>query len=438
MACLRIQEPASVCLQAFVLNTTLPVQHIRECVVDAAAVKRFCLLLYASSHLLPSDTAEDISNLRSALEQFLLAVLQRTSKLEMEGPAHFVEVLVRVSRSSVCACSNGTLFSIINLALEALRSSSPGVKHMLTLLSIALSHLLARKGGREYERVLRAAKVKEVLQNVFAMPWPASLIEPVLKSLRTSGLQKENALLPVAESAQEMISIIDAGRNACISIPRADAEHLPDAIEGFLHLVVPLTLQHVKLVCGVLRDWMRHVEVDEATGIAEASALARVTDVLMRNQSLANQWVKSFKSNATHSSFEFSLSLMLCRSPRSNTAQQKTMDALKSSITACLQHQQALQGSQWLVELPHTPHRATRCVAVLLHDLAMSHNDNLISQLIAFAQHLLANYNVKGVQMSQVPYVEDEDYVGLVWWTGAVHSSCLSLAGAAILEQVCV
>lgn len=69
--------------------------------MDGSAVKRFCLLLYAPSHLLPSDTADDISRLRSVLEQFLLAVLKRTSTLEMEGPSHWVEMLFRVSRSAL-------------------------------------------------------------------------------------------------------------------------------------------------------------------------------------------------------------------------------------------------------------------------------------------------------------------------------------------------
>lgn len=69
--------------------------------MDGSAVKRFSLLLYASSHLLPSDTADDIGKLRSALEQFLLEVLKRISQLGMEGPAHWVEVLLRVSRRAL-------------------------------------------------------------------------------------------------------------------------------------------------------------------------------------------------------------------------------------------------------------------------------------------------------------------------------------------------
>lgn len=69
--------------------------------MDGLAVKRFCLLLYAPSHLLPSDTADDISKLRLVLEQFLLAVLKRTSKLEVEGPSHWLEMLLRVSRSAL-------------------------------------------------------------------------------------------------------------------------------------------------------------------------------------------------------------------------------------------------------------------------------------------------------------------------------------------------
>ena len=165
--------------------------------------------------------------------------------------------------------------------------------------------------------------------------------------------------------------------------------------------------------------------------------LARVTDALMHNHSLANQWVKSFRGDAAPSRFDVAVALMLCRGPRSATAQQKTVDALKASVTACLQHERALKSSPWASELQHTPHRSTRCAAVLLHGLAQSQNGGLASQLVAFAQHLLAAHTVKGVMLSQVPYAEEEDYTGLVWWTcDAPHNSCLSLAGAAILEQV--
>ena len=181
---------------------------------------------------------------------------------------------------------------------------------MLSLFSVALSHMLTRR-GLDHQKVLRKARVKEALQSLLTTPWPASLIAPVLKSLRASGLQKESALFPAAECAQEVACIIAAGRNACTSIPIADVEHLPDAIDGLLHLAQSLTLQHVRLVCGVLRDWLRRAAVDGATATAEAATLASVADALMHNQTLANQWVKSFKGDAAPSSFDVSLALML-------------------------------------------------------------------------------------------------------------------------------
>jgi hypothetical protein len=413
-------------------------QHIRECDMDGAAIERFCLVIYACSYLFPSDTADDIRSLRSSLEQFLLAVLQRAGQLGTEGTAHWTDVLLRVTCNALEACSNPALFTVISLALESLRAESPAVKHMLTLFSVALSQLLMRK-GRDADLVLRRANLTEkVLNQLFAMSWPASLIAPILKSVRSSGLLKENALFTEEESKRMIASVVAAGSKACSHISTADAEQLPQAIEGLLQLVQPSTLQHVQLVCGVVGDWTMHVEeMREAVSTAEAATLAIVADSLMRNQTVANQWVKAFKSNASFSSFDLSVALMLCSCPLAST-QQKVLEAIKSSITTCIQHEQALQGSRWLSEQQCTPHRSPRVVAVMLHDVAMSPHDKLISQLLAFAQNLLSSSSssIKGVRMAQVSFVEQEDYVGLEWWTVEALNSCWCVAGAAILEHV--
>eukprot|EP00892_Ulva_mutabilis_P006806 jgi/Ulvmu1/4498/UM002_0224.1 len=394
--------------------------HIKSCPIDAAAVKRFSLIVYSLSHVLPTDTPQTMTACKHKLEKYLLAILRRVKHLEV--PDRWMQQLGRISGTALEDISPTGLESIADMSLEALSSGSQAAPHLLGLLSASLSHLL-RRPKTEEEKVYSTAKVHNVIKRLCETPWPSHLIQAIVMHLRNAGLPE--AIIQTASAAVSSM---------CATV---EPEYLSEAIYGLLTLPSTATVTHINSVCVLMAT--RRADVASATdrqalAAAEAATLQRVVDLFAIEKSLTNQWLKAFKAEQRPTQFAVSLTLMLAGGSRAGAG---AFDAVKAVLMSSLKHAEAAAGSPWLQSLPCDQGFVPQELAELLFATVRDANEGLAAQLTQLGFHLAGSAKLKQVAVETLESVSQEQYEGLQWWgNSAAPSAQLCLAGVALLDQV--
>lgn len=394
--------------------------HIKRSQIDAATVKRFSLIVYSLSHVLPTDSPQTMTACKQKLEKYLLAILRRVKQIEI--PDKWMQQLGRISGTALDDISSTGLDCIIEMSLEALASSSQAAPHLLGLLSASLSHLLRRPKSEE-DKAFSTAKVHNVVKRLCETPWPSHLIHAIVIHLRNAGLP--SAIVDTTTSAVSSM---------CATI---EPEFLPETVYGLLTLPSSTTVAHINCVCALMtarRGGATLPEARLALAAAEAETLQRMVDLFAREKSLTTQWLKAFKAEQRPSQFAVSLTLMLAGSSRTGG---QAFDAIRAVLGSSLKHAEAMSSSSWLQALPCSQGVMPQELAELLFGAVRDANNQLAAQLTHLGFHLAGSANLKNVDVESLVVASQEEYVGLQWWGArASPSAQMCLAGVALLDQV--